>query len=103
MNVVSERTKTQMLVHFKQFNDTKPPVGSESLILEFLQIMSHSLEVTLLKLKIGSGFAIHINLSYSNTSESDVSKKTRKTGAITSVISDNLQFCIKMKNYQDFL
>lgn len=39
VNVVKERTKTQMLECLKQSHDTKPPVGPECLILEFLQIM----------------------------------------------------------------
>lgn len=89
-----------MLECFKQSNDMKPPVGPECLILESLQILLSrdstilvgkvnfivslllSLGVTLFKLKIGSEFAIHGILSYFDTSESNVLKKTRKQGAI---------------------
>lgn len=53
MNVVKERTKTQMLECFKQSNDMKPPVGPESLILEFLQKML-SRDFTVLVGKINS-------------------------------------------------
>lgn len=39
MNVVSERTKTQLLESSKGSNELKPPVEAECVILEFLQIM----------------------------------------------------------------
>lgn len=39
MNVVSERTKTQVLESFRESNEVKPSVGAEYLIPEFLQMM----------------------------------------------------------------